>query len=114
MNTDPKSGVISLDELTLRGNLVFSGAAFGKELRDKAELDKKDSLEGSYTISIPENTVIFTLSFFLGMFGPSVEKLGSERFRAKYRFEGEAFDDFRETIAQGIAESLVSTPVHAT
>jgi hypothetical protein len=108
MKTEP--ALLDLEQLTFPGNLAFSGRPLGVEARGRAELDEKDGDGSLYEVRIPEGTVSFTPSFFLGMFDHSVMRLGERDFRKKYRFVGENFDHI---IAQGIGEALVRQPVPA-
>lgn len=111
MKTMSDLEMVDLGDLTFPGNLVFSGRGDGVDARVKAQLDAKDATGESYEIHIPDGTMTFTLSFFLGMFDASILRLGSAAaFRKKYKFTGEPFPDL---IKEGIAEALVRGPIRA-
>lgn len=70
------------------GGPVFSGRESGKDGRKKYFLDIEDSnKEISVLVFIPENTMVITNGFFLGLFEKSILFYGSkEKFFRKYRF----------------------------
>jgi hypothetical protein len=110
MNPNPSPQIIDLETLTFSGNLAFVGREYGEEVRLKADLDTKDSDGNKYLVRIPEGTTTFTPSFFQGLFEPSIVALRAQGFRKKYKFVGEPFV---RIVSEGIAESLVGSPVGA-
>lgn len=67
----------------------------GAHFRDKYELDEKDKLT-SVLIRIPDDTVAITTPFFEGMFQPSIQKLGKDKFKQVYKFKS------NESVLEGI------------
>lgn len=71
---------------------VYTGRDRGERLREQLGLDAFDSSEVVVRVVVPEATYSISSSFFLGLFGPSIVKLGSrDSFLQKYRFETSAF-----------------------
>lgn len=67
------------------GGPVFSGRQRGQINREKHSLDELDHSNSPVEVIIPPNTYAVTSSFFLGMFGKSVQALGGrEQFLGKY------------------------------
>jgi hypothetical protein len=66
---------------------VFSGRDRGESVRIKLNIDAEDTKKENVVITIPPDTISLNSSFFLGLFGESVRKLGSDHFLDKYRFE---------------------------
>lgn len=79
---------------------VYTGRPRGELIRRELSLDAIDDSETKVDVKIPQGTYSLTSSFFLGMFGPSVLKAGSQEvFFEKYHFETtpalfEAFNDY--------------------
>lgn len=96
---------VSLERYRSEGVRVFAGRERGEEVRRKAELDILDERTDVSVIEVLVPLDVFSVnsSFFLGMFGPSVRKLGERGFRAKYRFSGK---DISGTVDEGIREAL--------
>lgn len=95
---------INLDDHRHEDVKVFSGRSRGEAVRESTRLDQFDDNE-AYDILIiaPPDTWTLTSSFFLGMFGPSVRKLGREGFLNRFKFEGPIP---KEVIDDGIEEAL--------
>jgi hypothetical protein len=68
---------------------VLAGREEGEKVRRGLVLYLKDLTPGKMTIVFPEHTLSVNVSFFLGLFGRSVESIGEEKFRAKYSFQCE-------------------------
>lgn len=82
-----KMNTKSIDFNTFEGP-VYTGRPRGESIRAKLKLDSLDNDRYSIEVLIPESTYSITSSFFLGLFGPSVTKLGSqEAFFNKYKFD---------------------------
>ena len=91
------------------GVRVYAGRDRGRDVRRSADLDSLDRDETMVIVQIPDDTYSVNSSFFLGLFGPSIRKLGEEHFRAKYHFHGR---DISRTIEACIAEALnTSSPI---
>lgn len=79
---------------------VYTGRPRGEVIRAELKLDEIDESDRLVDVKIPTTTYSLTSSFFLGMFGPSVTRAGSqEAFFKKFHFETspalvEAFNDY--------------------
>jgi hypothetical protein len=78
---------------------IFSGRQRGLDVRKDAGLDSLDRNSDPVIVHIPEDVFSVNSSFFLGMFTPSIERLGGEAFKRKYRFTGK---DISQVIAEAI------------
>lgn len=66
---------------------VYTGRDRGERLRASFHLDDIDSTNELVQVIIPPQTYSISSSFFLGLFGPSVVRLGNkEAFFKKYSF----------------------------
>lgn len=86
----------------------FTGRIEGGQARKELQLDQKDFDSETYEIVLPVSTTSFNASFFLGLFYPSIQNLGTiAEFEKKYSF---SYDDLEEGlrpfIAKDIKESL--------
>lgn len=61
-------------------------------VRNDAHLERLDVGDEDVRVVIPADTFSVTSSFFLGMFGDSIRRLGRHAFRKKYTFEGPLLD----------------------
>ena len=95
--------IIELGEYRTQGTLVFAGRARGKQVRARVGLDEADQRGELVEIRIPEDIFSITSSFFLGMFGPSIQKLGKEQFVKQYTFVGKNID---QIIDDAVHEAL--------
>lgn len=66
---------------------VLSGRKIGKEHRKKFHLNRLDEEDDIINIIIPDDIYSINTSYFLELFGPSIRKLGEDKFRKKYVFE---------------------------
>ncbi|MES3628848.1 MAG: hypothetical protein PPP56_01640 [Longimonas sp.] len=80
--------VIDLDDHRDSDAPVLSGRPRGKAVRESTCLDVIDDQEDNIVIRIPQDVYLVASSFFLGMLGPSIRKLGEEEFRKRFSFEG--------------------------
>lgn len=65
----------------------FSGRSNGEQVREALNLSLKDRDSNTYEIVIPNDTISFNPSFYLGLFYDSFKELGGlERFKQKYAF----------------------------
>ena len=96
--------IIDLGRYCDSGSLVISGRPKGEMLREKLHLDVEDEQPNIVEIIIPSHVISLNSSFFLGLFAPSVQKLGMEKFDAKYRFR--AIPEIHEDIEEGKREAL--------
>jgi hypothetical protein len=101
--------VINMKEVRAIGTRVFSGQPRGKHARQLFELDTLDREDGTVTINIPPDTYSIGPSFLLGLFGPSIVRLGKPGFYAKYKFPWNSIllDSLNETVARAAKTSTV-------
>ena len=83
---------------------VISGRDCGEEFRKRYQLDKLDGAEGEVQVLIPAEVISMNTSFFLGLFGPSVRRLGGDGFLSKYKFVCD--DVHMETVREGVSRAL--------
>lgn len=80
--------IIDLNEYRTPGQPVLSGNHRGVSIRNTIGLDSYDDNPKQILIDIPEDILIMTSSFFLGLFSKSVKKFGSkEIFQNHYSFK---------------------------
>ena len=88
-----------------QGSHLLSGRDRGISVRADERLDDRDREKGSVTVAVPEDIYSINTSFFLGLFGPSVRKLGSrEAFLGHYKFVCTPL--LLEDVERGIREAL--------
>lgn len=86
-------------------NISFAGRKEGQKVREKLALDQKDYDGYRYEIIMPEDTMSFEPSFYLGLLFGSVKKLGWDKFAQKYRFNLDNLPDSqRGAIRVGVDE----------
>lgn len=100
---------IDLKEVRATGTRVFSGQPRGKAARQHFRIDALDREDGVVTVMIPADTYSIGPSFLLGLFEPSIVRLGKDRFYGKYRFPWNAIllDSLNETVARAAKTSTV-------
>jgi hypothetical protein len=70
---------------------VYVGRSRGEAIRSRLKIDEMDDGEDRVTVSIPGATLTVSSSFFLGMFGPSIIKLGNkDAFYRHYEIQAPA------------------------
>lgn len=84
-------------------NNILMGQENGKYVRMVCGLDELDPTTHVITVLIPTEILSVNSSFFIGMFGESIKRLGELTFSAKYEFVGK---DIRAVIADAIQECL--------
>jgi hypothetical protein len=87
-----------------KGTILMSGRPKGVAVRAEINLDKLDSQNDEVEIIVPDEVVSLNSSFFSGLFGPSIKKLGKDAFKSKYKFC--CLPQIRDDIEAGIAEAL--------
>lgn len=65
---------------------VFTGREHGEYIRDALNIDFLESISYKLTIFIPTETYSINPSFFEGLFGDSIAKLGRDKFMEKFEF----------------------------
>lgn len=87
-----------------QGSAMFTGRPQGKQVREVLEIDKKDNSDNQFKIVVPKGTTSFNASFFLGLFYPSIKKLGGyDNFLDKYEFQ---IEEENPIIKQGLEDDL--------
>ena len=67
---------------------IYTGRPKGELARQHFRLDELDAQLDAVIVKIPESTYSITNSFFLGMFGPSINRFGTrEGFLNHYQFD---------------------------
>lgn len=67
-------------------SIVLSGRPQGVEARKHFSLDQLDASNDDAVVVVPQRVISFNGSFFLGLFAPSIKRLGVVKFEDKYRF----------------------------
>jgi len=65
----------------------FNGRPEGKDARNSLKLDEKDKKKERITFSIDADLVGMNVSFFLGLFGPTILQCGINDFKERYNFK---------------------------
>ena len=89
---------------------VLAGRTNGENIRQKINLEKIEKENEKIEIIIPNGVFSFNSSYFLGMFGESVKKLGKEKFEEKYQFNTNN-ESIKMNIKDGIDEALNNVDV---
>ena len=95
---------INLSNHIKENSKVLSGRLEGKNVRTKMQLDTEDEASEVVNITFPDDVISLNSSFFLGLFGPSVRRLGREKFKEKYNFVAPLF--IKKSIEDGIERAL--------
>ena len=103
--------VIDLKDHRTPGVRLLSGRDRGELVREAAGLAALDEAlihdpALQVVVRIPDDIVLLSSSFLLGMFGPSVRALGESEFRNRFQFEGPYSEHFlslaiREALKRG-------------
>lgn len=98
---------IDLGKHSSPADMALIGRSKGKVIREelKRQIDLDSNPSEIIGVIVPQGIVSVNSSFFLGLFGESVRKLGSENFRRKFRFE--CSGPARLNIERGIEEALI-------
>lgn len=95
--------VVDLKNYMHRNANIYSGRDCGKNARKDLNIDEKDNDENTYMVLLNKRTTLVASSFFLGLFGISVRKLGKNKFSSKYKFN---LKDFSENEARIIDQDI--------
>lgn len=82
--------IINLEDHKLPDVNILAGREKGEKLKKLLNLQELES--DTITIIVPESIYTITTSFFVGMFGDTVKRLGQEKFLEIYNFVG--LDDY--------------------
>lgn len=88
---------------------VLAGRENGKRMRISLGINEEDLKGDPVQVIVAKDMFSLTSSYFLGLFGNSVRKLGEEGFRKKYVFE--CADTIRKNIEYGISDALKQSNV---
>ncbi len=77
---------IDLGNYRAKGGRIISGREKGELLRKEVDLDSSDITDEKVQVIVPDDLLIITSSFFLGLFGKSVQKLKRSKFEENYQF----------------------------
>lgn len=102
--------LLDLNEIRLpRDSKFLSGRPSGENARKHFHLERLDTTSEPVEVSIPTDLYGVNLSFFLGMFGPSIRKQGREHFNEHYHFVGDAVHSriVEEGIRRALAEATI-------
>jgi hypothetical protein len=103
----PSTDMIDLSKYS-PSTIVLSGRPKGEKIRADLRLDAADALPAeTIEVSVPQEVVSMNSSFFLGLFGPSVRKLGATQFQQKYIFK--AREAVLNDVTRGIRDALESS-----
>jgi hypothetical protein len=107
-------GHIDLQEVRSPNSRVFSGQPRGKKARKHFNVDVLDKSNQIIHVIVPDDTYTVNPSFLLGLFLPSITRLGKTEFLKKYRFDSwpeELFDAVNDTIDRAIKTSDILTQI---
>lgn len=95
--------VIDLKDYRSANVKVFSGRDRGEAVRKSIQLDtSRDTAE--YVFIVPEDIMSINESFFLGLFGPTIRKIGVEVFKQRFTFHCESH--ILKDIDDGISKAI--------
>lgn len=87
-----------------KSSSMFTGRPQGEEIRKLLGLDTFDEGKEKYFVNIPSGTTSINPSFFLGLFYPSIKKLGGyDNFKDKYLINIETDN---EILKKGLIQDL--------
>ena len=100
---------IDLADYRSANSHVFAGRMRGEAVRDQIDLLTLEKESESIEVEIPQDTLSFSPSFFLGMFSLSITRLGLEIFNDKYTFKCPEIhlEDIEEGKERSVKESSV-------
>jgi hypothetical protein len=101
---------IDLNQARIPANSeLLSGRDCGQEFRKRFRVDQLDGTDEEVIVTIPDEVISMNTSFFLGLFGPSVRKLGPERFLMKYQFQCDEVHlaTVREGMSRAVKEGTI-------
>ncbi len=107
MNKSEK--IIDFESFRSTSSKVFSGRDRGNLIRKELKLEALVEENEKITIIVPSDIYSINTSFFLGLFGTIVRKLGEKIFREKFMFSclDTIFDDINEGIDRALKEKSV-------
>lgn len=110
IDSTTKTATINMSNFRPKMSLVFSGRPEGLKVRTEINLEVAESQLTKIIVDIPSDTIAFNPSFFLGMFGKSIIKMGKDAFILFYEFK--CSDHIKKNISENIDYALkVSNPL---
>lgn len=94
---------IDLGEYRTPGTRVFAGRKRGAEVRKLAGLERLEAEGQQVVFLVPSDVISINTSFWLGLVGDSIRRLGESRFRELFALESDAHADVYEN---GVREAL--------
>jgi|APSaa5957512576_1039674.scaffolds.fasta_scaffold51546_2 hypothetical protein len=91
---------IDLTDYTMPNSRVFSGVGRGQQAAADANLCLV-SADDRIEVHVPEDTVAMCFSFFRGMFGSVIERLGRDVFVQIFKFTGR---DIARVVEAGLSD----------
>jgi hypothetical protein len=67
---------------------VYAGRPYGENVRRAVGLDQFEESDETIIVVVPDDVFSVASSFFSGLFGDSVRKLGELEFRRRFQFRG--------------------------
>lgn len=92
--------IINLDDFRGKKSKILSGRDEGEAARVKLKMEKLDISVNQVKIIVPDDIWSINSSFFLGLFGESIRKMGEDGFREKFIFE------CSESVSEDVEESI--------
>ncbi|WP_041598407.1 hypothetical protein [Hahella chejuensis] len=97
-----------LIDLGKLGGRVFVGRSSGKKARKYFKLDECNEKVCKLVIKVPENTISINSSFFLGLFGPDVERIHSVELFFDYVDISRLGERFQDQLKTAVSRSLLN------
>lgn len=104
-----KHGVIeiNLNDISNKEVQVISGRSRGEATRKKFKIEKIEEEHNQVKVIIPKECYCLNSSFLLGLFGKSIRKFGSKKFKEVFVFVND--ENHREEIEEAITRALMSS-----
>lgn len=101
--------IIDFEKYRSPESKVFSGRERGRVVREQIGFEEILNSSSKVEILIPDDIYTVNTSFFLGLFGNIVRRLGELEFRNKFIFKCTAsiLDDIEEGIDRALKEKSV-------
>lgn len=84
-----KKNVILKEYLTIPEQRYFNGRPEGQAIRKTLKLDMEDEKKNEIEFYINSGLIGMNVSFFLGLFSPTISKFGLKDFETRYTFKYE-------------------------
>lgn len=101
--------ILDLGQYLRKRERVLSGRERGEEVRRISKLEEMERRGKKITVIVPEEVYSLNASFFLGLFGPIIRRLGENEFRARFEFVCDPIID--RNIQDGISHAVKESDV---